>query len=303
MSSTSDIPPQGAPAPREDRRQAAREKAAEIRAEQERRTKRTRLISVVAIIALLLVAVGVAWWVIASAKDEQTPGAQPGAVATATDDVTLSGKEVSDKVSTAERGFGQAAGAISIGPDGEVGKAWELSPVVDLYFDFACPHCYDFEKEFTPSLLEMAKAGEITLVLHPVSILEGGDGFQYYPSRAVDAIFAIAKDDPTHLSEVVEEFFAVWHKYSEGGQQGPMPGSKELADAAAAHGVKDDVVKAIREGSVDRVAKAATAAFGETGARGTPAVMFNGTEIKPEDRGKSGAELAEYIKSQRVQHQ
>lgn len=61
-------------------------------------------------------------------------------------------------------------GGISVGKSLEAGTSNEGAPQVDIFFDYACSHCYDLEKEYGKALQEAAKNGEITLVYHPVSL-------------------------------------------------------------------------------------------------------------------------------------
>ncbi|MHB8275990.1 MAG: DsbA family protein, partial [Dermatophilaceae bacterium] len=46
------------------------------------------------------------------------------------------------------------------------------APTLDLYEDFQCPVCGQFEKAMGPSIASMAKAGEIKLVVHTLSFLD-----------------------------------------------------------------------------------------------------------------------------------
>lgn len=47
------------------------------------------------------------------------------------------------------------------------------APTLDVYEDFQCPVCGKFEKAFGESITAMAKAGEVKLVVHVLSFLDG----------------------------------------------------------------------------------------------------------------------------------
>lgn len=47
------------------------------------------------------------------------------------------------------------------------------APTLDIYEDFQCPACGDLEKRMGAEINEMAKAGEIKLVIHTLSFLDG----------------------------------------------------------------------------------------------------------------------------------
>ena len=60
------------------------------------------------------------------------------------------------------------AGGISA----NVAPAKSNAPTLDLYEDFQCPVCGQFEKAMGPSLASMAQAGEIKLIVHTLSFLD-----------------------------------------------------------------------------------------------------------------------------------
>ncbi|MDO5700446.1 MAG: thioredoxin domain-containing protein [Bowdeniella nasicola] len=271
-----------------ERREAARAEAARIKAEEEARRKRVRLITVGGIVALLVVVVAVIAFVLANAKEKpQGPAAGQ--------EIPLTGEEITTNLSPIDTYQAGAPGAIAMGSSLEPNTANEGAPVVELYADFACPHCYDFDRERLPMLQSLAESGVISLVMHPVAILDRSDDYSDFSSRALDAYFAIAQSQPEILSEVGDAFYNLWHQFGIAGMQGPPPGSIELADAAATAGVEDELVQQIKDGSVPRVAKAATEAYGATGWRGTPNPVVNGEPIPPEEWGPNAEALKSAI--------
>ncbi len=64
-----------------------------------------------------------------------------------------------------------AADGIVVNP----GVALAGAPVVDLYLDYQCSHCIEFEQKFGFTLNEMANSGEIQLVNHTKVFLDRGD--------------------------------------------------------------------------------------------------------------------------------
>ncbi|OKL53833.1 hypothetical protein BSZ39_07430 [Bowdeniella nasicola] len=271
-----------------ERREAARAEAARLRAEQEAKAKRTRNITIAGILALVLIVAGVVYFVISNSKNK------PNANGSGDGTVQLTGEETSEALSATDVGNSKTAGSISFGKDLQANTANEGKPVVEVYADYTCGHCFTFEQSRTPKLLEMAKAGEITLVFHPVAILDRTPDNSSYPSRAADAIFAIAKDDPSKVITANSKFFEVWHNFVAGGAKGTMPSSKEIAAAAAEVGVKQEIVDKIADGSVDRVAKNAT---DNAGISGTPTVLLNGETLDPKNWGtdNDGTQMRQYI--------
>lgn len=64
------------------------------------------------------------------------------------------------------------------------------------YVDFMCEYCQAFESSFGEEIQAAVAAGDITLELHPISILDGASMGTQYSSRASSAMYAVAINDP-----------------------------------------------------------------------------------------------------------
>ncbi|GAA3907062.1 DsbA family protein [Microbacterium invictum] len=86
-------------------------------------------------------------------------------------------------------GINQETGGIAVGTG---------SNQVDLYFDFYCPHCQEFEVAYGPTIEEELEAGSITLNLHPVALsgLNAASGTDF-SKRSANALYCVADDEPT----------------------------------------------------------------------------------------------------------
>lgn len=89
-------------------------------------------------------------------------------------------------------GEGNGTTAADLPPGVEEGQPYlELSsgdgPVVDIYLDFACPHCADFVAANGEDARAMAESGEITLRVHPRPMLDSMTSPTGYSSRAANA--------------------------------------------------------------------------------------------------------------------
>ncbi|WP_418606106.1 DsbA family protein [Georgenia sp. SUBG003] len=58
-------------------------------------------------------------------------------------------------------------GGISLGSEMVAGTENPDAPVLDVYLDFACPHCADFEEVNADDIDSLVTAGEATVVYHP----------------------------------------------------------------------------------------------------------------------------------------
>lgn len=121
-------------------RSEARATARELReaeARRERRREQLIRISVLAAVAVAILVVGVLVFANRSQEDSSAP---------------------------LPAGVTEPAGGIVIGE--------ESAPVtIDLWIDFQCPFCRDFEAAHGPTLQQLAAAGDAALVYHPLSFL------------------------------------------------------------------------------------------------------------------------------------
>ncbi|MDP3952392.1 thioredoxin domain-containing protein [Microbacterium sp.] len=67
---------------------------------------------------------------------------------------------------------------------------------VDTFVDFMCPICGDFEDAYGEQLQTAAANDEITLNLHPISILDRYSQNTEYSSRAAASVYCVAAEAP-----------------------------------------------------------------------------------------------------------
>ncbi|WP_043498369.1 DsbA family protein [Georgenia sp. SUBG003] len=240
-----------------EQRDAARERARELRAEQERRARRSRRLIVTAVVAfIVLVAVAVAAIISLGSRSLLDDVAATPAHTTEEGAVTL--------------GSGLVAGATNAG-----------APVVDVYFDYTCSYCGEFEKINGEDLNEAAEAGDVTLALHPVSILDRSGDFSAFSGRAAQAAVTVADGAPEAFLDFHEAMYALWDDAVasgavEGGDGTGEPTDADIATAALEAGVPQAVVDRFAEGAYTEWVEANTAQFGRDGFTGTPTVLVDG---------------------------
>ena len=81
----------------------------------------------------------------------------------------------------------EETGAISFG-EGET--------EVDVFVDFICPICGDFEDTYGEQLQAAAADDEITLNLHPISILDRYSQNTEFSTRAAASVYCVAEKAP-----------------------------------------------------------------------------------------------------------
>lgn len=165
---------------------------------------------------------------------------------------------------------------IPIGTDGTVGGEVPADAVrVDIYADYRCPACANFEGLVGSELDAMREEGLIALYLHPVAILDGGTGGNSSLSGAAAA--AVADGSPEVFLDFHHALFA----------QQPASGqswsAQQLADLATSLGASDEVAEHIRTGAYRTWIRQGTEQASRDGMQGTPAVGFNGVIVSPDD--------------------
>ncbi|QJW35828.1 DsbA family protein [Cellulosimicrobium protaetiae] len=251
------------------RREAARAEALALREAQAKRDKRNRLITIGALVAGVLVLVGVflAVWIPAMNDQQKTVDAvAAGNLADVTNPATA-----------------REDGGIPMGADGAAGTENDGAVEVGVYLDYMCPICGQFEETNGATLDELRSSGDITVVLHPVSILDRVAQSQQFSTRSASAAAWIADQAPEALNAFNTAMF----------QNQPAEGSGTLTDAQIADiaeqaGVPADVAAGIEDGTAvetygDWVATATSLvtqdealANPQSGGFGTPTITIDG---------------------------
>lgn len=256
------------------RREAARQEAARLRQEAEAKQKRARIITIVGVIALLL-AVAAAFWLIIHNKKDTDPSAPASSA-------------VSSQI--------DAPGAVSIGSTGQPGSVNEGKPVVEVYFDFLCPHCFVFEQNYLPAIEKLAADGEVTLVMHAVAIMDRTEDNSGFSSLAADAYHEVAMRDPEHFAGLGVKLFELAHALAEGSKPVTGQGLDQIVETLREHGVSDEVVDDIAAGKDEKIAADSVQSFVDVGLKGTPALLVNGKELPIDQWGNSADELVAKIR-------
>ena len=143
---------------------------------------------------------------------------------------------------------------------------------IDVYEDFLCPICGDFEDEYGDRLQQAAASGAATVRYHPVAILDGSSDPPGYSTLA--AATALCAADAGIYPAVHESLFATQPE-----EDGTGWTQAQLLQLGRDLGAGDDFTRCLREDGAQRVAAATRQArLDVAGPRGlgTPTVLVNG---------------------------
>jgi len=141
---------------------------------------------------------------------------------------------------------------------------------IDVYLDFMCPICGEFEKSSGDAINKLVDAGKAKIVYHPVAFLDRFSQNTEYSTRSSAA--AGCASDAGKTREYVTAMFANQPaERSKGLTNDEIVQKSGITDSAFASCVKDEKYRAWTA----KVTDAATSA----GVNGTPTVKVNGKEI------------------------
>jgi protein-disulfide isomerase len=241
------------------RRDAARAEALALQKKQQAREKRNRLI-VLSVLGLAVIGLIVAVVLILN-EGQRTP---------------------MERVDEVPAGVVQDTG-IPVGETGAAGTENEGAPTLDVYVDYMCPICGQFESLNGASITEMREAGDVTLVVHPVAILDRASQGTEYSTRAASAAAWVADQAPEQFTAFHEAMFASQPEENTAGLS-----DEQIAQVAEQAGVPADVAAGIADGDAtdafEEWVAASTESAGsdpdvinpETGSMGTPTVLIDG---------------------------
>ncbi|HEY8302675.1 MAG TPA: MauE/DoxX family redox-associated membrane protein [Jatrophihabitans sp.] len=150
---------------------------------------------------------------------------------------------------------------------------------VDVYEDFGCPICKQFESTVATKLDQQVRRNLAQVRFHPISILDRGSPNQY-STRSANAALCVSNSS-------VDDY-VTYHNLLYAGSFQPTEGTAGPSDAqltslANKAGVGKSSTTAlstcISNGTYEPLVKAFTEKASENGVNGTPTVFVNGTKV------------------------
>lgn len=231
-------------ASRNDRREAARQRAEQLRAETARRERRTRLITVLSTVAGLTVLAVLVMVIVAQGSKSPI------------DAVEHKPRNVVD-------------GAIQFGDiEGEKVEAVVFS-------DYMCPVCKTFEEINGADLKELSQTDGVVTSYFPLSFLDRSSEGSRFSTRSSNAAMCVADGAKDSFIEFHEAMFE-----NQPAQRTAGLTNEQMADMATTAGAPESVAQCIlNEEFTDYVEAITQHAASELGVTGTPTVLINGKDI------------------------
>ena len=259
-----------------ERREAARAKAQALRQEQEKRERRARITRRVLIGAGAVVVVGGAAGLVTAGllrKKDEDPAAPVETISTDINGTIAEGK--ADKQGVP--GPVLSDGSWTCGKDSATDAVNEGAATVDIFFDYACPHCAEFDTLHADEISTLLDDGKITLALHPCKILS-----QDWTDLVMNAVGLVMDKDSDKVlayhNAVFEEFVSMVQA-----RDGSRQTVETLVSVAEKTGVDGDVTAQLKNTITDRVydkwTELGTSAFNDKGLKATPTVMLDGETV------------------------
>lgn len=177
------------------------------------------------------------------------------------------------------------AHTVSNGQVIEVGQA-TAKTTVDLYFDYQCPNCKNFEDQNGATIDQQLASGKIKLRYHGMAFLDNGTNNRY-STRALNAAAAVVNSGGT---DAFQKFHDLLYA-----NQPPETGSglsdNQLISFAAQAGASSSTVQQqIKDLAYGDWVKKVTDQASKDGVTGTPTVKVNGQQVQ--DWSKAGFDAA-----------
>lgn len=227
----------GKPDSRRQARERAKLEAARI--QRKRRLTQAAVVSAVAVVAIGIVVIAV---VLGTAG-------RTANVPTASTNVTVGGTSVP---------FAVDGSAVQVGQD-------DAKVTMDLWVDYSCPHCQEFEADSNDVITAKVAAGTLKVRYHNIQIVTA------YGTQAGSAGACVA----TYAPEQWWAFNAAL--YANHSSETDSYGGSQLADFASQQGVtNNDALSCIRDERYKSWITDNGAAATQAGVTGTPTLFFNG---------------------------
>lgn len=249
----------------DDRRRQARaaQQAAVARAKRRRSLTQLAIVGGVALVVIAIIATAV---VLGTRNQTPAAGGTPSATGTTTVDQT--------SVPFAIGGTGDAANGVRIGTT-------DAKVTMDLWVDYSCPHCQEFEATNNATVSSLVASGKLAVIYHNIQIVTD------YGTEAGSASACMAVHDPKAWPAYNAALYANHSSDTDGW------GASDFARFAAANGGGDATQRCTTDRTYQSWITANTAASTKADVQGTPTMFIDGAKTDT----LSGQDLVDRVNS------
>jgi protein-disulfide isomerase len=261
------------------RREAARDKARQLRDQQKKRERRNKVLLQGGIILGSLAIIAVVALVLVNSVRPAGPGPE---------NMLSGGIRIGqnfEAVPTAAMEPG--ATPTPIPPAAGEDEGEDEQPIdIQIYLDYFCPFCKDFEDTNSPQIASLIESGAVTYEVHPISYLDRVSLGARYSSRAANAAACVADKSPDSFWAFNQAMFANQPPEQTAGLSNDQ--LVELVLGVEGIQARDDIEACIRDEEFRNWVTEITAFasnFGVPGTdvstiEGTPTVLVNGVQYE-----------------------
>ena len=151
------------------------------------------------------------------------------------------------------------------------------APVLDIYFDYSCSHCAQFEGIHTQEINQLLSDKKITLALHPCKLLE-----QEWTSVVMNAMGVVLDEAPAQSLSFHNAAFEIFSQAIQTKNQSNMTVEGLVAAATKVNVPKEVSAKfkaAVDADKYGKWVKLGDEAFKARELEGTPTVFFKGEKV------------------------
>ncbi len=147
--------------------------------------------------------------------------------------------------------------------------------VIDLYEDFMCPICHEFETQSGATIKQLVSQNKVTVRYHPVAILDSSSNGTNYSTRASGAAAAAAEG-----GKFIEYHDILYQNQPSEGSNG-LDNAKLISLGRQVGLTSTAFSDAVDNKTYDKWADQVTDTFAKRGYTGTPTVLVAGKQLAP----------------------
>jgi len=159
--------------------------------------------------------------------------------------------------------------------DGAIPVGEGAAPVtLEIYYDYMCPACGAFEAANGAEIDRLLEAGEVRILLRPISFLDEQSNGTEYSTRAANAVATVADGAPRSVWEFHR---ALYEAQPAEGTSGLT--DEQISELAADAGAPPEVVDRFAADTYESWVGYVTDVAFDSGITGTPTLLIDGEEF------------------------